>query len=135
MKFTRFLLGLYLFDASSVDMSKLRNSFSFLHTVDDNKRLYKKRDIRKADTASLLHRRSNHMAIDKFERVVKRNLIRNNPITLGDVRRSRHIYGPSLPAIKGRTRYQASTRVPDNEILSIPKELYDDLKHLSRLHI
>ena len=38
MKFTRVSPGLYLFDASNVDMSKLRNAFSFLNTVDDNKK-------------------------------------------------------------------------------------------------
>jgi hypothetical protein len=49
MKFTRVSPGLHLFDASNVHMSKLRNAFSFLNTVVDNKRLFRARDVRKAE--------------------------------------------------------------------------------------
>ena len=42
MKFIRFLPGLYLFDASKVDMPKLRNAFSFLTTVSKKRTLLKR---------------------------------------------------------------------------------------------
>jgi len=70
MKFVRYSPGLYLYDASNVDMSKLRSSFSFLQTVSSNKSLFRSRDIRKADAAVSLNRRTNHVATRKFERVI-----------------------------------------------------------------
>ena len=131
MKFIRFLPGLYLFDASNVDLFKLRTAFSFLSTVASNKKNFKQQEIRKADDAIILNRRTNHVANNKFVRVVKDNWIRNNPVTVGDVRRSHKIYGPPLPAIKGRTRYQESPRVQDTDIIQIPTALYEDLKHVT----
>ena len=58
--------GLYVFDASDSDLSKLRNAFQFLNTVDENKTYFRDRDIRKADMAIMLNRRLNHMAPSKF---------------------------------------------------------------------
>ena len=134
MKFTRVSLGLYLFDASNVDMSKLRNAFSFLNTVVDNKKLFRARDIRKADDAVRLNRRTNHIAKDKFAWIVSENKITNSPITVGDVNRSKLIYGPPLPPIKGRTRYQESPRLDDATIIQLPRALHDDLKKRHTLH-
>ncbi len=131
LKFTHVSPGLYLLDTSNVDMSKLRNAFCFLNTVSDNKKMYRIRDVRKVNKALTLNMRMNHIAHDKFAHIVSNNLIRNSPITVGDVRRSKAIYGPSLPAIKGRTRYQESKRVADVELVQIPKSLHDDLKHVT----
>jgi hypothetical protein len=57
--------------------------------------------VRKADEALLLNRKSNHVAKDNFLRIVKKNLICNNPVTIGDVKRSQAIYGPPIPPLKG----------------------------------
>ena len=123
--------GLYVCDASQLNLHKLSNAFSFLKTVSQNKALFNSRDIRKADEAVTLHRRTNHMAEDKFLRVVGQNWIHNNPVTVGDVKRRKLIYGPSLPAVKGRTRYQKSNRVPDVEVIQLPKELYENLRDVT----
>jgi hypothetical protein len=130
IKFIRGPGDLYYFDASNIDMSKLKSAFSFLNTVSDNKQLYKNREVRKATDAIALNRRTNHIAKDKFVRVVKDNWIRNNPVTVGDVRRSHDIFGPPLPPIKSRTRYQESQRIPDTEIMQLPKSLYQDLQNV-----
>ena len=131
--FERYQPGLYYLDASSINLSKLRSAFSFLNlnTVESNKKLFRTRDVRKANEALTLNRRTNHIAKDKFIRVVQSNRIRNCPVTVGDIRRSHAIYGPPIPPIKGRTRYEESPRVRETEIMQLPKELYDDLKHVT----
>ena len=47
-----------------------------------------------------------------------------------DFKLSQAIYGPLLPAIKGRTRYKESERVQDLDIVRIPSEIYEDLKNV-----
>ena len=106
IQFIKVIPGLYLYDASNVDLTKLRCAFSFLNTVASNKSFLKKHDIRRADDALLLNRRLNHITKDKFIRIVKDNWIRNNPLTVSDVQRSHVIYGPPIPPLKGRVRYQ-----------------------------
>ena len=108
-----------------------KRAFSFLNTVDANKGMFKARDVRKADVARILHRRTNHMAKDKFARVVSNGFIRNCPVTVGDVRRSEVIYGPSLPSLRGRTKAQAAKRVADIMKIQLPKELYEDLRDVT----
>ena len=102
MKFKCISTGLYLFDASNVDLSKLRNVFSFLNTVLYNIKMFRNRDAQKANDAVKLNHRTNHMAHDKFVRVVGNNWIRNNPVIVGDINRLKYMYGPPLPQIKGR---------------------------------
>jgi hypothetical protein len=71
------------------------------------------------------------MAEEKFVRVVKDNWIRNCPVTVGDVRRSHKIYGPPLPPVKGRARYQSSPRVKETDIVQIPRSMHEELKHVT----
>ena len=91
--------GLYFFNTSNVDLSKLKHAFNFLNTVDNNKKYFGQRELRKVDLAALLNQRINHIAKDKAICIMKMSLIRNNPLTVGDVRRSHTIYGPPLPPI------------------------------------
>ena len=83
MKFIRVAHDLYACDVSEFRFSKLDDAFSFLNTVSENKGMYSNRDVRKADEAIVLNRRINHVASEKFERILKDNLILNCPLTVG----------------------------------------------------
>ena len=78
----------------------------------------------------MLNQKEKHISKDKFVRVVKDNWIRNNPITVGDVRISHRLYGPPLPVIKGRTRYKELPRIQETKIAQIIESLYQDLKNI-----
>ena len=129
--FKRITSRLYLFDTSQVDIHKLRFAFSFLTTVDENKRFFQARDIRKADEAAIVNRKVNHMAKDQFLRVVKNNWIRNLPVTMNDVQRSHIIYGPPIPPMKGRTRNQTASRLTAPPVICIPPEVHENLKEVT----
>ena len=131
LKFTCVDPGLYLLDASNLDMTKLRSAFSFLHTVSNNKQNFRTRDVRKADAAISLNRKVNHIAKDKFQRIIAENKINNNPVTIGDDNRSRLIYGPPIPPLKGRTRDKESPRVKELPVVQLPKSLHQDLKEVT----
>ena len=130
IQFIKVIPGLYLYDASNVDLNKLRCAFSFLNTVASNKSFFKNHDVLRADNALLLNRRLNHITKDKFIRIVKDNWIRNNPLTVSDVQRSHVIYGPPIPPLKGHVRYQNSSHIPEFEPVDIPKALHDNLKNV-----
>ena len=99
IKFSLIRPGLYLLDTTVVDIHKLRQSFSFFNTVDQNKKHFGKREVRKADEALLLHRKSNHVAKDKFLRIVKNNLICNNPVNRRCKKVTSNLW-PSYPSPK-----------------------------------
>ena len=108
---------LYYFDAGNIHMSKLKLAFSFLNTVSENKKIFKNREVQKATDSVMLNRKTSHISKDKFVRTLKYNWIRNNPITVGYVRRSHKIYGPPLSAIKGRKRYKESPITQETDIV------------------
>ena len=62
---------LYYFDASTIDMSRIKLSFSFLNTVSKNKKLFKNQEVRKATDAVMLNWKTNHIAKDKFVWIVQ----------------------------------------------------------------
>ena len=111
----KFILGpspcLYYFDAGKIHMSKIKLVFSFLNTVSENKNLFKNQELQKATDTVMLNRKKNHISKEKLVWIVKDNWIRNNPITVRDVRISHKIYGPPLPSIKGRTGYKELPRI------------------------
>ena len=129
--FTRITRDLYLFDTSTVDLHKLRTAFSFLSTVAENKKLFNRRDVHKADAANMLNRKINHVAKDKFLRIIQDNWIRNCPVTIADVKRSHSIYGPPIPPLKGRTKSQSTNHVPSLPPVSIPASVYEDIKNVT----
>ena len=132
IKFKKDDRGLYYFDTSKIDLSKLTQAFNFLTTVAHNKRIYGARDLRKADEAKELNRRINHVAKNKYIRLIKDNWIRNAPITVADIRRSHAIYGLPIPPLKGRTKYRESSRIPDSpDIIPIPRAMYENLKQVT----
>ena len=103
-----------------------------MNTVSDNKSFLNDREVRKADAAILLNRRLNHMAASKFIKAIQYNWIHNNPLTVSDVRRSHAIYGPPIPPLKGRTRYQAPPRIPDApDVITIPPNVHAALRQVT----
>ena len=53
MKFIRLECDLYVYDASNDDIEALHRGFSFLQTVEGNKSMYQKRDIKRQNKQSL----------------------------------------------------------------------------------
>ena len=132
LKFICLEPGLYVYDASHTDIPKLRQAFTLLTTIDSNQSQFRNREVRKAQDALTLNRQSNHMAKDKFQRIIKDNWLHNNPITINDVQKSNFIYGPSIPSLKGRTRYQIPTRVVDATApITLPVQVNHSLKNIA----
>ena len=50
------------------------------------------------------------------------NMIRNNPVTLEDIKISENIFGPDIGALKGKTIQQKAETII-NDYIEIPSEL------------
>jgi hypothetical protein len=123
--------GLYYLDTSKLNLSKLKQAFSFFNTVADNMKLYKKREVKKAQEVVNFNRKINNQSHTKLTNIVKNNWVRNTPFTVGDVQRSEKIFGPQIPPLKGRTRYQQAARLESLPVIQIPRALYEDLKNVT----
>ena len=77
----------------------------------DNKKFYTDREIKGAKIARLTQGNIGWPS-DKFYRhIIKENLINNAEITIEDVHRAEHIFGPAKPLLQGamvRSRPQAN---------------------------
>jgi hypothetical protein len=121
---------LFVFDSKSdkVFVSENNNAshVSLFQTVQDNERMYRRRDIQQAKLAQDVSKALFHPAQSRLEKIVEGNFISNLPITLADVQIAEKIYGPSVPAIKGRTTRQQPAAVQDLLPVGIPRPLYEE---------
>ena len=105
--------GLYYCNPFHIDDNKNNNSIipcsehhhstiSFAQTVAENKTLYTKCDLQGAATARTAQATLGWPSTTKFKNIISRNLINNCPITVDDINRASHIYGPNIPHLQGR---------------------------------
>jgi hypothetical protein len=75
-----------------------------MNTVQDNEKLYTPRQIKQAQTARELQHRMGYMSTQSLTSIVNSGGITNCPITAHDLIRANAIYGPAIPALKGKMR-------------------------------
>jgi hypothetical protein len=101
MKFKEHTNGLYYYDTR--DNVPDKNTVCLVQSVEETKKFFMKREVDAADLACNLYRKIGRPSQAKFEDIVSKNIIRNCPITVDDIRRARIIYGPDVASIKGKT--------------------------------
>jgi len=87
---------------------------------------FNQREIEGADKARALYRKLGYPAQNHFEHMLLNNFIHNCPITSEDAKRALVIYGPSVPALKGKTVRQKSHHVPTLQRVSIPSDIIEN---------
>ena len=91
-----------------------------------NKSLFTNREIRAADQARYLYRRLGFPWYKRCIKAVKNNSINNCTVTIDDIKRSLHIYGPADAGMKGKTTRRKSKPIGNVEVIPLPPEV---LKH------
>ena len=125
MKFIEHDSGLYIYKSNVTNEPV--TGYSLLSTVADQKKLFSRREIKAADAARDLYRKIGRPDEAEFQTILRRNLIRNCPVTPADAKRALIIYGPDIAVLKGKsTRSEAALRVPTFEAVPIPPPV---LKH------
>jgi hypothetical protein len=123
MKLLEHTDGLYYFDttATSPSYSLSIGCCTLVNTVSNNNAPFVTREIDLADKARDLYRKLGRPSQQKFEEILKLNLITNCPIAVDDAKRALLIYGPNLATIKGKTtRGKPTPHVPTFLAVPIP---------------
>ena len=122
--FTESKDGLYIYDTGISPSPHV--GCVFVQSVEDNKAMFTNREIENADRARSLYRALGRPSQQQFEDVLQKNLIMNCPVTVEDARRSVLIYGPDIPALKGKTtKGKPAPHVPDYSARPVPPPILE----------
>ena len=107
--------GLYFYDTRS-------HGVNLLNSVEDNKSKYSARQIKRADKARATYYMIGLPSVRDYKNLIRFSLIKNCPVTIKDIKIAEDIYGPSISALKGKTRRQRPDPVI-NDTIAIPEQL------------
>jgi hypothetical protein len=118
MTFVEHDSGLYVFMSNSSDTI---TGYTLVSSVGAHKRMLTQREFRDADAARDLYRKIGRPSEVELQSILRRNLIRNCPVTADNARRALIIYGPDIAALKGRTtKTSPAPLVPTFAAVPIP---------------
>ena len=99
----------------------------FLNTVSNNEKLYSRRDVVQARRAKLLEEQTGFTPPQALRMMLNAGGIIECPVTSKDVAVAERIYGPSVPALKGRTTRK---KPMDGRTIEPGAELEDKTVHM-----
>ena len=110
--------GLHILERPDGDVS----GRVFIQTVEGNRMLYTKSQCARADKAGELYELLTYPGPRDFENIVRQGRIRDCTVTLDDVKRFFHIYGPHVMKGKGNAVRKVD-KYEKNNIVAVPREL------------
>jgi len=88
MKFEEQESGLYVFKPNSNASINIYPHCTLVTTIEENKKMFTRRQVYNADLARELYRKIGRPGEDAFENILRNNRIHNCPITVDDARRA-----------------------------------------------
>lgn len=134
MKFMEHPSGLYVFDPSTTNDTSTTTvtGYTFLSTVSVQKQMFSPRQIKDADTARTLYRMIGRPDEAHFQVILRRNMIRNCPVTPEDAKRALVIYGPDVATLKGKTtKTSAAPHTPTFEAVPLPPPVLEHHRNVT----
>ena len=108
------------------------NPYFFLQSVADNKAFYTPAEIKGAERARLQQEAIGWPSDDFYKHIIKENLLTNTEVTINDVQRATHIFGPAKPLLQGQmTRLKPTTNKIEKIPLPLPIAEHHKSVHLS----
>ena len=95
------------------DPSQQQKQLTLVNTVKNQSEGYSQLQLDKAKAAREFQAKVGHPSTKDLKAIIQSNQIINCPITIQDIDRAEHIFGPSIPILKGKT-----TRCPPTPIVS-----------------
>ena len=118
---------------SSLTNSKTGQSYSSsaISTVEANKKLYSKRQVRNADKVKPLLAMLSYPSKKDLITMIRNRVISNCPLTENDVRRYFEIYGNNEGSIKGKATRKRPEHVTTESLVTIPEEILREHRTLT----
>ena len=114
----------FIDDGTGLHTTPLHADASFINTVEENKKLFSKRQVQRAEVAQKMRQVIGYPSIRDYKLIINTNAIKNCPVTIEDINICEKIFGPDIYALKGKSTYKKSkVVVPD--YIEIPKELVE----------
>jgi hypothetical protein len=79
------------------------NNYQFITTMEENRKFYTERQFQRAKKARELYYSLGTPSLKDFKAMVTMNFIKNNPISLEDIKLAESIFGPDIGSLKGKT--------------------------------
>ena len=118
IEFIRSPEGLYYYDLTANE-----DAIVLVETVAENMEGYSRREIEAAKQARDGQELVGFPSERDYETMVRGGLVRNCPINIHDVRIARHVFGPDVNAIKGKTTRRTHLPVV-SDYIHIPTQIY-----------
>jgi len=103
-------------------LPKPNKTLALVNTVEENKKLYTKRQVERAEAARRLYEVIGYPSVRDYKIVVQTNQIKDCPVTIDDIKISEKIFGPDVYALKGKST-RPRPRVVVNDYIEIPRSL------------
>lgn len=120
-KFIRSPKGLYFYDTSKAKVKP-----QLVQTVKDNEEAFTKREVQQARLARQLYSRLGRPSHEDFIKFIRNNSLKNCPVNVEDANRSIRIYGPDIPALRGKAVRVQPNHVIVPEIPPVPENILRD---------
>jgi hypothetical protein len=91
-------------------------------TVQENKAFFTERQFQQAKKARDLYNALGSPRVKYFKAILQMNFIKNNPVTLADIKIAENIFGPDIGSLKGKTMRRKPSPVV-SDYIKIPSEL------------
>lgn len=111
--------GLHVYDP---DDPRGPASYSFFETVEGNKSLFTKRQIKNALMARNLHAGLGYPTTNDLKWALQANLIQDCPVTATDLDVALKVWGPSIAMLKGKT-VRTTPPIVKQDVIEVPKEI------------
>ena len=119
--------GLYYHDTAAN-----KENVQLVQTVKSNEAQFTKRQVDQARLARQLYSLLGRPSHEAFVNFVRNNSLKNCPIDVTDANRSIQIYGPDIPALRGKSVREQPGHVTTPEISPVPPDIL--LNH-SKIHL
>jgi hypothetical protein len=104
MEFKMHSSGLHYYEPNHKDLT-------FVNTVDDDKKVFSKRQLKGAELAGTLYATLGYPSVKDFKWVIQSNQIKGCPVTVQDIVTAHQIWGKNIAALKGKTTRHKSRHV------------------------
>ena len=109
-------------DETGLFTTPMEKDINMMNTVEENKKLYTKRQVDRAEVARKLYQVIGYPSLRDYKHIIQTNQIKNCPVTIEDINISEKIFGPDVYAIKGKS-VRKKPKVVVNDYIEIPRGL------------